>query len=154
VYSLILITTTSTLFSSMLMFIMLYRTLATKRRRILHVVADSWPDPDPNSRVNSTSSTPATTPAANANLSTTDGSPLPATNTSSTDAAISLNPPSTPAPHPGGHFERRISFGYDADLVGVRAEFDGEMLRIVVPRRQGFAIGGAGVGATGFGISG
>ncbi|KAF9059577.1 hypothetical protein BDP27DRAFT_1198416, partial [Rhodocollybia butyracea] len=59
-------------------------TLATKRRRILHVVADSWPDPDPNSR---------------------------------------------------GHFERRISFGYDADLVGVRAEFDGEMLRIVVPRR-------------------
>ncbi|KAE9403884.1 hypothetical protein BT96DRAFT_814403 [Gymnopus androsaceus JB14] len=58
-------------------------TLATKRRRILHVVADSWPD--------------------------------------------------TPQ---GGHFERRISFGYDADLVGVRAEFDGDMLRIVVPRRQ------------------
>ncbi|KAG6914985.1 hypothetical protein DXG01_014043 [Tephrocybe rancida] len=35
----------------------------------------------------------------------------------------------------GGHFERRISFGYDADLVQVRAEFDGEMLRISVPRR-------------------
>ena len=34
-----------------------------------------------------------------------------------------------------GHFERRISFGYDADLVQVRAEFDGTMLRIVVPRR-------------------
>lgn len=34
-----------------------------------------------------------------------------------------------------GHFERRISFGYDADLGQVRAEFDGEMLRISVPRR-------------------
>lgn len=34
-----------------------------------------------------------------------------------------------------GHFERRISFGYDADLVQVRAEFDGEMLRISIPRR-------------------
>ncbi|KAG6817476.1 hypothetical protein H0H87_008101, partial [Tephrocybe sp. NHM501043] len=33
------------------------------------------------------------------------------------------------------HFERRISFGYDADLVQVRAEFDGEMLRISIPRR-------------------
>ncbi|KAK1226096.1 hypothetical protein PQX77_010963 [Marasmius sp. AFHP31] len=56
-------------------------TLATRRRRILHVVADSWD---------------------------TEG---------------------------GGHFERRISFGYDADLVGVRAEFDGEWLRVSVPRR-------------------
>ncbi|PPR07704.1 hypothetical protein CVT26_003727 [Gymnopilus dilepis] len=55
-------------------------TLATKRRRILHVVADRWDNG-------------------------------------------------------GGHFERRISFGYDADLVQVRAEFDGTMLRIVVPRR-------------------
>lgn len=34
-----------------------------------------------------------------------------------------------------GHFERRVSFGYDAELAQVRAEFDGEMLRIVVPRR-------------------
>lgn len=56
-------------------------TLATKKRRILHVVADSWEK---------------------------EG---------------------------GGHFERRISFGYDADLVCVRAEFDGEMLKIIVPRR-------------------
>jgi hypothetical protein len=56
-------------------------TLATKRRRILHVVADSW---EPG----------------------------------------------------GGHFERRISFGYDADLMHVRAEFDGEMLRVLVPRRS------------------
>lgn len=55
-------------------------TIATRRRRILHVVADSW---EPG----------------------------------------------------GGHFERRVSFGYDADLAQVRAEFDGEMLRIVVPRR-------------------
>ncbi|KAH7913257.1 hypothetical protein BJ138DRAFT_1002653 [Hygrophoropsis aurantiaca] len=55
-------------------------TLATRRRRILHVVANSW---EPG----------------------------------------------------GGHFERRVSFGYDADLAQVRAEFDGEMLRIIVPRR-------------------
>jgi len=55
-------------------------TLAARRRRVLHVVADSW---EPG----------------------------------------------------GGHFERRISFGYDADLGHVRAEFDGEILRIIVPRR-------------------
>ncbi|KIK69156.1 hypothetical protein GYMLUDRAFT_152982 [Collybiopsis luxurians FD-317 M1] len=73
-------------------------TLATKRRRILHVVADSWPDPDPSPRGGNSTE------------------------------------PSTPSR--GGHFERRISFGYDADLVGVRAEFDGEILKIVVPRRQ------------------
>jgi hypothetical protein len=35
-----------------------------------------------------------------------------------------------------GHFERRISFGYDADLGHVRAEFDGDMLHITVPRRD------------------
>jgi HSP20 family molecular chaperone IbpA len=55
-------------------------TLAARRRRVLHVVADSW---EPG----------------------------------------------------GGHFERRISFGYDADLSHVRAEFDGEILRVIVPRR-------------------
>ncbi|KAJ7217686.1 hypothetical protein GGX14DRAFT_597350, partial [Mycena pura] len=55
-------------------------TLATKKRRILHLVADSW------------------------------------------EAG-------------GGHFERRISFGYDADLAQVRAEFDGELLRVIIPRR-------------------
>ena len=38
-------------------------------------------------------------------------------------------------PLPTGHFERRISFGYDADLVQVRAEFDGEHLQVIVPRR-------------------
>ncbi|KAJ3759076.1 hypothetical protein EV360DRAFT_42612 [Lentinula raphanica] len=80
-------------------------TLSTKRRRILHIVADSWPDPDPSPR----SSNP--------------------------------NPTESSTTQRGGHFERRISFGYDADLVGVRAEFDGEMLKIVVPRRQGMAGG-------------
>ncbi|KAG1751353.1 uncharacterized protein EDB91DRAFT_601935 [Suillus paluster] len=55
-------------------------TIATRRRRILHVVADSW---EPR----------------------------------------------------GGHFERRVLFGYDADLAQVRAEFDGQILRIIVPRR-------------------
>ena len=34
-----------------------------------------------------------------------------------------------------GHFERRIAFGYDADLGHVRAEFDGDILRVIVPRR-------------------
>ncbi|KZS98281.1 hypothetical protein SISNIDRAFT_546260 [Sistotremastrum niveocremeum HHB9708] len=38
----------------------------------------------------------------------------------------------------GGHFERRISFGYDADLTQVRAEFDGVFLRISVPRKSQF----------------
>ncbi|KAG6375489.1 hypothetical protein JVT61DRAFT_3048 [Boletus reticuloceps] len=60
-------------------------TIATGKRRILHVVADSW---EPG----------------------------------------------------GGHFERRVSFGYDADLAQVRAEFDGEILRIVVPRHVSVTI--------------
>lgn len=34
-----------------------------------------------------------------------------------------------------GHFERRVSYGYDADLGQVRAEFDGEHLLVRVPRR-------------------
>ncbi|KAI0373956.1 hypothetical protein BV20DRAFT_1033402 [Pilatotrama ljubarskyi] len=55
-------------------------TVSTRKRRILHVVADSW---EPN----------------------------------------------------GGHFEQRISFGYDALLAHVRAEFDGEHLQVIVPRR-------------------
>ncbi|KAJ3820563.1 hypothetical protein EV361DRAFT_801079, partial [Lentinula raphanica] len=80
-------------------------TLSTKRRRILHIVADSWPDPDPSPR------------------------------------GSNPNPSESSTTQRGGHFERRISFGYDADLVGVRAEFDGEMLKIVVPRRQGMAGG-------------
>ncbi|EIM82767.1 uncharacterized protein STEHIDRAFT_84037 [Stereum hirsutum FP-91666 SS1] len=56
-------------------------TLATRRRRVLHLVADSWESG-------------------------------------------------------GGHFERRISFGYDADLAQVRAEFDGDLLRVIIPRRM------------------
>ncbi|KAF9478801.1 hypothetical protein BDN70DRAFT_765341, partial [Pholiota conissans] len=55
-------------------------TLATKRKRILHVVADRWDNG-------------------------------------------------------GGHFERRVAFGYDADLTQVKADFNGEMLRISIPRR-------------------
>ncbi|GJJ06497.1 hypothetical protein Clacol_000689 [Clathrus columnatus] len=55
-------------------------TLAARRRRVLHVVADNWSEN-------------------------------------------------------GGHFERRITFGYDADLYSVRAEFDGEFLKIHVPRK-------------------
>ncbi|CAE6415107.1 unnamed protein product [Rhizoctonia solani] len=37
-----------------------------------------------------------------------------------------------------GHFERRISFGYDADMAAIRAEFNGDMLRVTVPRRWVF----------------
>ncbi len=36
---------------------------------------------------------------------------------------------------PTGHFERRVKFGHDADLIHVRAEFNGHMLRICIPRR-------------------
>ena len=35
-----------------------------------------------------------------------------------------------------GHFEKRVTFDYDADLTRVRAEFDGEYLRIIVPRKD------------------
>ncbi|PPQ68027.1 hypothetical protein CVT25_014487 [Psilocybe cyanescens] len=55
-------------------------TLATKRRRILHVVADRWD-------------------------------------------------------HGGGHFERRVAFGYDADLTQVKADFHSDLLRVTIPRR-------------------
>lgn len=33
------------------------------------------------------------------------------------------------------HFEKRISFGYDADMRGVRADFSDGILRVTVPRR-------------------
>lgn len=61
-------------------------TLAMRKRRVLHIVADSWSDS-------------------------------------------------------GGHFERRVSFGYDADLASIRAEFDGETLKIIVPRRTPLRVG-------------
>ena len=35
----------------------------------------------------------------------------------------------------GGHFERRVTFGTDADLRCTRASFDGTLLKITVPRR-------------------
>lgn len=35
----------------------------------------------------------------------------------------------------GGLFERRIKFGHDAELNRVQAEFDEDMLRVVVPRK-------------------
>jgi hypothetical protein len=38
----------------------------------------------------------------------------------------------------GGHFERRIAFGWDADLNFVRADFEAPtgLLRVRVPRRR------------------
>ncbi|PVF98490.1 hypothetical protein CPB86DRAFT_733028 [Serendipita vermifera] len=57
----------------------------------------------------------------------------------------------------GGHFERRISFGYDADMARIRAEFNGFTLKITVPRRptpQTFAASiGASAASTGTGSS-
>ncbi|CAE6467261.1 unnamed protein product [Rhizoctonia solani] len=37
-----------------------------------------------------------------------------------------------------GHFERRISFGYDADMAAIRADFNGDLLRVTVPRKWMF----------------
>ena len=36
------------------------------------------------------------------------------------------------------HFEKRISFGYDADMRGVRAEYSDGVLRVIVPRKEVF----------------
>ncbi|KAJ7578723.1 hypothetical protein C8J56DRAFT_1111840 [Mycena floridula] len=55
-------------------------TLAAKKRRILHIVADSWGNG-------------------------------------------------------GGHFERCVALGYDADFGRIRAEFEDEILRVSIPRR-------------------
>jgi HSP20 family molecular chaperone IbpA len=79
-------------------------TLASKRRRILHIVADSW---------------------ENGGGECFCLSILPLKITVLMHSFVDFS----------GHFERRISFGYDADLAQVRAEFDGVMLRIAIPRR-------------------
>jgi HSP20 family molecular chaperone IbpA len=71
-------------------------TLATKRRRILHLVADKWGDGG--------------------------GVSFFIFLCSSYDLSL-------------GHFERKVVFGYDADLTRVRAEFDGSLLTITIPRR-------------------
>ena len=75
-------------------------TLATRRRRILHVVADKWEN-------------------GGGKWLLYQGK----VSNSSMRSFIT------------GHFERRVSFGYDADLAHVRADFDGLMLCIMVPRR-------------------
>jgi hypothetical protein len=36
----------------------------------------------------------------------------------------------------GGHFERCVKFGYDADLTRVSAELDGDRLDVSVPKRD------------------
>lgn len=38
------------------------------------------------------------------------------------------------------HFEKRISFGYDADMRGVRADFSDGVLRVTVPRKGEFVV--------------
>ena len=74
-----------------------FSTLATRRRHVLHLVADSWEPSGGKCRRDYFLQFKVKL----------DGS---------------------------GHFERRISFGYDADLGQVRAEFDGEHLRVFIPR--------------------
>ncbi|CAE7122792.1 unnamed protein product [Rhizoctonia solani] len=49
-------------------------------------------------------------------------------------APLSLDPAMIPNSQPA-HFERRITFGWDADMTRIRAEFDGVTLHVTVPRR-------------------
>ncbi|KAI0675381.1 hypothetical protein C8Q78DRAFT_540981 [Trametes maxima] len=83
-------------------------TVSTRKRRILHVVADSW---EPNGVFINTRSS------------------------ATYHYAFTAPPPPRPRGFVG-HFEQRISFGYDALLAQVRAEFDGEHLQVIVPRRS------------------
>lgn len=48
----------------------------------------------------------------------------------------------------GGHFERRITFGTDAEMKNVKAEFDGNLLKVFVPRRTQTAMNKTGGGAS------
>ncbi|KAG8726328.1 hypothetical protein FRC11_000349 [Ceratobasidium sp. 423] len=50
-------------------------------------------------------------------------------------APLSLDPAQIPNPPQPAHFERRITFGWDADMARIRAEFDGVTLHVTVPRR-------------------
>lgn len=49
-----------------------------------------------------------------------------------------------------GHFERRVSFGYDADMTRIRAEFNGQLLKITVPRRPTSSASSIGASSTAF----
>ncbi|KAI0745912.1 hypothetical protein C8Q76DRAFT_605407 [Earliella scabrosa] len=84
-------------------------TVSTRKRRILHVVADSW---EPNGAM-------AYLFRATVRYRHLHRPPLPQC-----------------VRHAIRHFEQRISFGYDALLAQVRAEFDGEHLQVIVPRRM------------------
>ena len=109
------------------------RTVSTRKRRILHVVADSW---EPNggefllflpSRVRAEHAALAATPRIFSLSRPPLPLPLPLRRWSPTADTVSTIV---------GHFEQRISFGYDALLAQVRAEFDGEHLQVIVPRRM------------------
>ncbi|CAE6462685.1 unnamed protein product [Rhizoctonia solani] len=50
-------------------------------------------------------------------------------------APLSLDPALIPNPPQPAHFERRVTFGWDADMTRIRAEFDGVTLHVTVPRR-------------------
>ncbi|KAJ1300423.1 hypothetical protein OPQ81_005243 [Rhizoctonia solani] len=50
-------------------------------------------------------------------------------------APLSLDPALIPNPPQPAHFERRVTFGWDADMGRIRAEFDGVTLHVTVPRR-------------------
>ncbi|CEL58638.1 hypothetical protein RSOLAG1IB_08701 [Rhizoctonia solani AG-1 IB] len=49
---------------------------------------------------------------------------------------LSLDPTLIPGPPQPAHFERRVTFGWDADMTRVHASFDGVTLRVTVPRRM------------------
>ncbi|KAF8745896.1 small heat shock protein (HSP20) family, partial [Rhizoctonia solani] len=50
-------------------------------------------------------------------------------------APLSLDPALIPNPPQPAHFERRITFGWDAEMGRIRAGFDGVTLHITIPRR-------------------
>ena len=106
------------------------RMVSTRKRRILHVVADSW-EPNggecpilPLSRVRAE--------LAGSRRIFFSSPQRPHRSPSFSGAGIPLTDITCAIV---GHFEQRISFGYDALLAQVRAEFDGEHLQVIVPRR-------------------
>ncbi|KAH9892648.1 hypothetical protein C8Q73DRAFT_746465 [Cubamyces lactineus] len=94
-------------------------TVSTRKRRILHVVADSW---EPNGGEYSPFTFGGRTALTNGNQF------VFIMNRRNRVSSAPLSLATT--------CMQRISFGYDALLAQVRAEFDGEHLQVIVPRRM------------------
>ncbi|KAI0690280.1 hypothetical protein C8T65DRAFT_711670 [Cerioporus squamosus] len=103
-------------------------TVSTRKRRILHVVADSWEPNGGESRSSRCLACAADGCMSYLYFESHQQSTPPC------DARAMRPSSMCPSPY-AGHFEQRISFGYDALLAQVRAEFDGEHLQVIVPRR-------------------